>query len=332
MMFDHYIALDWSQRNMALARMTPKADRVEVRDVPSDIRELHFYLRALKGKKILTFEESTPAQWLYTELKGEVDDLLICDPRRNRLLSEGPKTDKIDAEKLVRLLRTGLLKPVFHSADEFVQLRKLASGYQDAIKAGVRLKNQRAALLRAVGLPKDADSLPMPADSFVLSGLDAGIAAYEAERKRYEKEFLRWQRKHALIRNLESLPGIGTIGAVKISAAVVVANRFPNKNAFISYCGLVKHDRLSGGRSYGRKSPQYNRTLKCVFKTAALACTDGQADGPLRVYYKHLIDEKRYPDHNARHAVARRIATLAYGVMKSGKKFDPRRFQESDKT
>ena len=144
--FDHFIAVDWAQSNMAIARMTAKSDRVEIRDIPSDIRELKVYLKNLKGRKICTVEESTAAQWLYTELKEQVDEILICDPRRNRLLSEGPKTDKIDAEKLVRLLRAGMCKPVFHTADQFIHSRKLVSGYQNTVKAGVRLKNQRSAL------------------------------------------------------------------------------------------------------------------------------------------------------------------------------------------
>ncbi len=86
---------------------------------------------------------------MYSELKDSVDELIVCDPLRNRLLSEGAKTDKIDAEKLVLLLRSGLLKPVFHSGDEFIYLRKIVSGYEDVVKRGVRVKNQRSALFRA---------------------------------------------------------------------------------------------------------------------------------------------------------------------------------------
>ena len=185
--FDHFIAVDWAQSNMAIARMTAKSDQMEIRDVPSDIRELKVYLKNLKGRKILTVEESTTAQWLYTELKNEVDEIIICDPRRNRLLADGPKTDKIDAEKLVRLLRAGMLKPVFHTADQFIYLRKLASGYQDTIKAGVRLKNQRSALFRANGLSAKACELVEPAERFVLQGLDRGIAEYATEKNATKK-------------------------------------------------------------------------------------------------------------------------------------------------
>ena len=332
MEFDHYIAVDWAQTNMAIARMPAKLDKVDTRDVPSDIGELKIYLRNLKGKKILTIEESTTAQWLYTELKDEVDELLVCDPRRNRLLSEGPKTDKIDASKLVQLLRAGMLKRVFHTADQFIYLRKLVSGYRDVVQAGVRLKNQRASLFRANGLSKKEAVLPSDAETFVLQGLDASIERYEKEKKRYESEFNRWRTKHPLVRNLESLPGIGAIGAVTVAAAVVDARRFPNKNAFISYCGLVKHERLSGGRSYGKKSTQYSRALKCVFKTAALACIDGNAkNGAFKSYYDQLIEKKRCSDHVDRHAMARRIATLALGVMKSGKIFEEGKLKSKNK-
>ena len=149
--YDHYIALDWSKKNMAIARMTKKSNKITVVDVPADAEELKVYLSNLKGKKILAIEETTSTQWLYTELVDFVDKLFVCDPYRNRLLSEGPKTDKIDATKLVQLLKASLMKEVYHTGHEFVHLRKLVSGYNDLVKAGVRWKNQRHALIRSSG-------------------------------------------------------------------------------------------------------------------------------------------------------------------------------------
>jgi len=77
-MFDHYIAVDWSQKTMAIARMTKSSGKVTVVEVPADIKELKFYLSRLKGTKVLAFEESGPAQWLYTELRGLVEELIVC--------------------------------------------------------------------------------------------------------------------------------------------------------------------------------------------------------------------------------------------------------------
>jgi hypothetical protein len=138
--YDHYIAIDWSIENMAIARMTKKSNKITAIDVPSDIEDLQVYLKNLRGTKILAIEETTTSQWLYTELKEYVDRLFICDPNRNKLLNEGPKTDKIDASKLVQLLKAGLMKEVYHSTDKFLYLRRIVSGYEDLVKAGVRLK------------------------------------------------------------------------------------------------------------------------------------------------------------------------------------------------
>lgn len=45
--------------------------------------------------------------------------------------------------------------------------------------------------------------------------------------------------------------------------------------------------------------------------------------GVLRDYYNCLLKERGLSETVARHALARRIAVLAYGVMKTGKKFSP---------
>jgi transposase len=320
-MYDHYIALDWAQQNMAIARMTSSAGKIRTIDVPSNIEEFKIYLKELRGTKILTFEETTPAHWLYTELKPLVTEIVVCDPYRNRLLSEGPKTDKIDAEKLVKLLRAGLLKPVFHNGEALFYLRKIVSGYEDIVKAGIRLKNQRAALFRAVGLNKREESLPGTSETFVLEGLDRGIEAYEKEKLRYEGKFNELYKKHQALRNLESIPGIGIINATKILAVVADARRFPDRGHFLSYCGLIHLEKISGGKSYGKQKPRHSHTLKYVFKTAAMTITI-HPDGAMWEYYQYLTHEKKYSDHNVRNALARRIATLAYGVLKTGKRFE----------
>lgn len=328
-MYDHYIALDWAQTNMAIARMTGKTDKISVTDVPASVKEFKGYLGRLKGSVVLTFEETTTAQWLFTELSNHVDKIIVCDPFRNKLLNEGAKTDRIDAKKLVTLLKAGLLKPVFHSCDKFISYRKLTSGYKDLVVSGVRLKNQRAALFRAVGKHRRSKTIVGEAENFVLEGIHEAIELYERRKALYEKKFSQICKKHPMARNLLTIPGIGVIGAVKIVAIVVSAGRFPKKNHFLSYSGLVKHELLSGGRSYGRRTPRCCRELKSIFKIGALACIAPNVEGPLKQYYQSLIENKTHSEHMARHAVARRLATIVYGVLKTERKFDPKRLKTS---
>lgn len=322
-MYDHYVAVDWAMSNMAIARMTPNSKKPMVIDVPSSISELKIYLKNLQGSICLTVEETTTAQWLYTELRDSVDRLIVCDPFRNKLLSEGAKTDKIDAEKLVKLLRGDLLKEVFHSTDKYVSLRKLVSAYEDLIQQGVRMKNQRAAIFRSYNLnSKKIDQLNCDASKFVLTGLDEQIEKYNSEKKRYLTEFVKIEKDFSEVKRLKGIPGIGDILAIQIVARVIDAKRFKTRSHFLSYCGLVKLDKISGGKTYGKRSPRFCRRMKQAFKIAASASI--YDDNEIARYYQFLINEKKYPAHNARNAVARKIATYAYGVMKNGNNYNPK--------
>ena len=311
--FDHYVALDWSQQTMAIAHMTRRSGEPVVFERSSDLRGLKTYLGTLKGRTVLVFEETTTAQWLYLELRDCVDRLVICNPYRNRLLSDGPKTDKIDAYKLCLLLRSGLLKEVFHSANRLYELRCLVSAYTDVVQAGVRAMNQRSALDRA-------HSDRATHASFIVSHLDKSIELYQQTKSQYEGKFDQFCRQNKQLKLLLRVSGIGTIGAVKILATVVDPHRFPSRGQYLSYCGLVKHEKQSGGRSYGQRKPQYSRILKAVYKTAAMAAISG--NNPIREYYDSLL-ASGVAEHNARHAVARYIARITYGILKTGTCYEP---------
>lgn len=313
--YDHLIALDWSKSTMAIARLTRHTTEPVVIEQEADLKELKVYLANLHGKKLLTFEETTTAHWLYVELHDCVDRIVICDPYRNRLLVEGPKTDKIDARKLCLLLKAGLLKEVYHSLENDYQLRTLMSAYDDVVKAGVRLLNQRSAFSLADGGASDTK-----AARFVCTHLETGIRWYEETRLAYRALFAQLRRRDVRIRRLTAVPGIADISATKIVARVIDARRFPRASHYLSYCGLIKHARISGGRFYGRKRPRYCRGLKAVYKSAALAALRG--NNPVREYYDHLI-KKGVAEHNARHAVARLLARMSYGILKTQTPYQP---------
>ncbi len=318
--YDHYIAVDWSQSVMAIAHMRRRENIPEVFERPANVKELQEYLGSLRGRSIVTFEESGSAQWLYLELVESVERIVICDPFENKLLLHGPKTDKIDARKLCGLLRAGLLKEVYHSTNTLYELRRLVSVYQDVVWAGVRVLNQKEAIRHSH--VRGSGSV-----AFVGEVLDKNIDLYRQSKEQYERRFEELGRRNKLVRFQKDLPGIGVIGAVKIVASVVDARRFPCTGKYFSSCGLVKHEKLSGGRSYGRRKPRCNRILKSVYKTAALAAIKG--NNPMREYYDYLLAQG-IAEHNARHAVARYIARISYGMLKNGTRYEPYRWREKE--
>jgi transposase len=316
--WDHFVAVDWSQTVMALAHMGRRSKEPTVFERPARVKDLKEYLGTLKGRIIVTFEETTTAQWLFVEMRDVVDRIVVCDPSHNRWISHGPKTDAIDARKLCVLLRGGLLKEVFHSTDALYTLRTLVSSYDDLVRAGVRLLNQRHALERS---HRDKGTQA----AFIVDHLDKSIVLYRQSKEQYEVKFSHFCRRHAQAKHLLAVEGLGVIGVVKIMAIVVDARRFSNRGQYLSYCGLVGNEKLSGGRSYGRRRPRYCRALKAVYKTAAMAAINSDAN-PVREYYEHLL-ATGVAEHNARHAVARYIARVSYGMLKNGTPYQPYRWR-----
>src|ERR1700758_707952 len=74
----------------------------------------------------------------------QVQEVVVCNPRRNALLKEGSKSDKVDARKLADLLRSGMLRPVYHGEHGLRTLRELGRSYltisKDLRRVVMRLK------------------------------------------------------------------------------------------------------------------------------------------------------------------------------------------------
>lgn len=314
--YNHYLAIDWSIDNVQIARMRAQSEKIITKGFAPEIEQIKDYLASIKGKKIMTIEETTSSHWLYVELLDYVDRIIICDPYRNSLLSEGPKNDKIDARKLCLLLRSGLLKEVYHSVNDDYKIRKLVSAYEALVKTGVRVQNQKSAIYRAEGLRYKKDKINKQDEilSFIEDRQNTLIKLYKEEKEIYEKKFREIKRKNKTIKMLCRISGIGPIFAMKIYAKVIDANRFENKYKYWGMCGLVKHNRESGGRSYGKKKPRYSRTLKSIYKSAAMAAIGGKND--IRDYYELLL-KQGYSIPEAKNQIARYIAKVSYAVMKN---------------
>jgi len=330
--YDYYIGLDYSQDGYSLARLTPRMKRPQYISGGPSVEDIKNRLSKLRGKKLMTIEETTSTHWLYVELKDYVDKIVVCDPYRNSLLSEGAKNDEIDAGKLSLLLRGGFLKEVYHSMDKSYEIRKLVSSYGDLIKAGVRVKNQQSSLYRSLGKSyKEKESLSGKTAiiDFIELHQKRAIRIYEEDKRKYVKYFERLRATIPEVENMCQVSGIDTIGAIKIYATVIDAERFANKNKYWGYCGLVNHQKQSGNRNYGKRKTRYSRLLKSVYKTAAIASIRGKSD--IGEYYEYLLTEKNYTEDKARNAVARYIAKTTLAMMRHKTEYIPYMWKNTEK-
>lgn len=86
--FDHYVAVDWSEQTMAIAQMGRRLEEPVVFERSANLKSLKEYLETLRGRIVVVVEETATAQWLYLELHDAVERIVICNPHRNRLLSD----------------------------------------------------------------------------------------------------------------------------------------------------------------------------------------------------------------------------------------------------
>jgi transposase len=85
------------------------------------------FLQGLHGSLLVTFEGGISAAWLHDLLKPHVTRLVVCDPRKNALLKDGSKSDRIDARKLAELLRGNQLTSVYHGEHGMRTLKGIGS-------------------------------------------------------------------------------------------------------------------------------------------------------------------------------------------------------------
>jgi transposase len=110
------------------------------------------FLQGIKGTLHVTFEEGIHSAWLYDLLQRRVARVVVCDPRKNKLLKSGNKGDLIDARKLADLLRNNFLSPVYHGEMSSLEVQHRTRSYtmltEDTTRVMNRLSRQEAVPIR----------------------------------------------------------------------------------------------------------------------------------------------------------------------------------------
>ena len=134
-----YIGLDVHKDAIVIAVLNDAGKLVMESIIETKASTILQLIQGLRGDLYVTFEEGTWAAWLYEVLKPHVTKIVVCNPRKNALLKEGSKSDKIDARKLAELLRGGLLRPVYHGENGIRTLKELSRSYLTVSKGLARV-------------------------------------------------------------------------------------------------------------------------------------------------------------------------------------------------
>ena len=150
---EKYIGMDVHQATISVAVMDSKGKLIMECILKTKAATILEFLHGLRGTVSVTFEEGTSAAWLHDLLKPHVAHLVVCDPRKNALLKDGSKSDRIDARKLADLLRGNQLHAVYHGEHWVRTLKELGRSYQTLTKDVTRVMSRIKALYRSWAIP-----------------------------------------------------------------------------------------------------------------------------------------------------------------------------------
>ena len=145
---DKYVGLDVHQASTSIIVLDCNGKLISEAVVRTRADAIRDFISGLSGTIHVTFEEGTQAAWLYEVIRRLVFELVVCDPRQNKVLAAGNKGDRIDARKLAELLRAGLLKPVYHSNYDTKALKQLTHNYDSLVSDTTRVMSRIKAVFR----------------------------------------------------------------------------------------------------------------------------------------------------------------------------------------
>ena len=291
---EKYIGLDVHQATISVAVLDSRGKLVMESIVETKAATILDFFAGLRGTLSVTFEEGTWAAWLYDLLKPHVDKLVVCNPRKNALLKDGNKSDRIDARKLAELLRLDNLKPVYHGETGVRMLRELARSYLTIVKDLSRVMNRLKALYRRWAIPCGDVYYTRHRAEWLGKIREAGVRRRAEQlyqqldmlqhlRQQTRGELLAESRKHTITVRLRQIPSLGPIRSALAVALIQTPHRFRTKRQLWAYSGLALETRTTGEHRYVkgqlRRSKKqisirglnkdHNHDLKGLFKAAA---------------------------------------------------------------
>jgi len=349
---DKYVGMDVHQATTVAALEDGRGNFLMESILPTRANELREFFKGLNGTIHVAFEEGTQATWFYDLIEPLVKEVVVCDPRRNKLIQTGNKGDRVDARKLAKLLRLGELHGVYHGERGTRGLKELVHGYDQLVRDTARTKNRlkgafRSRAISCKGKKVYGESernewltkVDMPALRTRVSSLYEQLDCQKRLREQAQREMIKEAKKHPAYKLITKVPGLGSVRVSQIIATVGSPHRFRTKRQFWPYCGLAvvthmtsEYEIVDGQQRRKNKPLQtrglnknFNRTMKAVFKGASETAIK---KSPFKEYYQRLIDNKMRPEM-ARLTIARKLSAITLAIWKKGEAFDPERVNQA---
>jgi transposase len=331
------IGIDLGKNSCSLAGMNASGRVVLRRRMRRS--SLENFVRGL-GRCIIAMEACCGAHHLGRVFATQGREVRLMSPEYVRPYVKSQKNDDLDAEAIAE----AAMRPTMR----FVEVKSQAqSDIQALHRARERLVSERTALinhLRALllergivapqGRRKLGEELTVFADEEEIAGLSPRIrlliedlrAEWRVLDERiavFDGEFVRMARDDEAVRRLTKIPGIGTINATALAAAVGNASAFRRGRDMAAWLGLTPRQMTTGGKprllGISKRGNRYLRKNLIHGARAALPYLV-ERETPLGRWARGLLE--RAHKNVVVVALANKLARIAWAVLAHGSAYD----------
>lgn len=333
----YIIGIDTHAATCTAAVVTPTGKVSRCQTVATSMNNLIELVSRVRCPRTVVIEENGLAQWVSEGLTPHVDQVVVSDPRQNRLIAKAEFIDdRRSAIQLAQLLRGGYISAVRHGTGPGAQRRALFIDYYDWMHQVARFKNKLASLFLQVAIPLPEGRYDPSQRDRVLALLRAyPVQRHQAARLLAVLPSLQAAKDKAgcdvvtaarqvkpTFELLDGMPGCGELLAAGYIALIETPYRFSVKNKLWSYAGFSNTRHESAGVVYRQHSTAGgNRPLKWVVSQQFNHAVDHskEANRFKRAYAAAVA--RGLPRAAARRHVCRMILSVVRGLWMKGEPY-----------
>jgi transposase len=327
----HNVGLDAHQRTSTIHILDEYGRKVKEKTIRGSWQKAVVWLAGLKEPFQVCFEATCGYGPLYDALSKIARRVVMAHPGQLRLIFRAKrKNDRVDAEKLAKLLYLDEVPPAYVPSIKVRQWRELIEFRRRLVDRQTGCKNQIRSLLRSYGVqaPKSLWSRKGLAwlkelDWPGLSGrlrrdllLDE-LASCRQKVRAVTRALDRIARRHPGVQLLRTVPGIGARTAETLMAYIDDPSRFDRADQVGSYFGLVPcQDASAGVNRLGHITKQGPATARKYLVQGAWQAV--RRSPRVRARYERLVGGRKERRKIALVATAHWLLRCMFAMLRSG--------------
>ena len=333
-MYPFYLGIDLHLKRTYVVLMDAEGEVIDERRLLN--AEMAGYLEQHVPQETYAVMEAT-RNWpfMYDMLSEHVERVELAHPKEVKAIANAAvKTDRIDAGVLAHLARMNYLPTAYAAPKEVRDLRLYTRHRSWLIGHRTQAKNRIQAVLSSYNLASPVSDLYgvkgrefleevleelRPAARRVITDNLTLIDRLDEQIKELEQEIPLTKEQAHSIKLLMSMPGVGKVTALTILAEIGHISRFNSSKALCNWAGLTPRVRKSDAIvRHGKISKQGSSHLRSAMGQAAMVASRFSP----RWYRVYERLAKRCGKRGARVAVARRLLTVIYYMLKRDRPYE----------